>query len=155
LIYLHSWSLQPHHPDISGAGGEKLLDLDLQLGFVLAGVGVLDGEGRCTLDPARLVGHLTDGQIRSPEDFRRRGKADVHTDIANRRIAREQSVPNARRLASPAPGGRAVKRIAVGQLVRVAGPQLVRTGRGPGWRTAAASRSRVKTTIHRLAGSRT
>ncbi len=130
LVHLHPPRTgQPHHPDMAGAGGEELLDLDLQIRFVLACVGVLDRQGRCSLGPSRLVGDLADGEIGGAEDFRGRGKTDVDANVLDRGIAREHSVSHARRLSSPAARGQAFNGMAVGQLIGVAGAKLVSTER--------------------------
>ena len=52
---------QSYDPDKPGAGVEQLADLDLQVQVVLAAVGIFDGERRRTVDPARLLGHVADG----------------------------------------------------------------------------------------------
>jgi hypothetical protein len=73
LVYFHpSRAGQPHHPNIAGPRGEKLLNLRSQLRLILARVGILDRQGGNAMGPARLVGYLADRKIRGAEDFRGR-----------------------------------------------------------------------------------
>ncbi len=120
---------QAHHPDIAGAGGKEILDLGRQLGLVLPGIGVLHRQERRALNPTRLVRDVADGKIRSPKDVRGGRKTRVDTHVLNRRIAGEHVRAHARRLGSPAAGGQTVDGMAVQQLVRVAGPDLIGTER--------------------------
>jgi hypothetical protein len=53
-------------PEDAGAGGEHLVDLAGELGLVLAGVGVLDGEGRGGAHPGG-AGADADGEVRGAE----------------------------------------------------------------------------------------
>jgi hypothetical protein len=100
---------------------KSLLDLELQLFFVLAGVGILDRQGRRPLNPSRLIGQLAHGEVQSTQGLRGRGKADVDADGLDRGIAREHKIAHTDRLSYPAPGRQAPNRVAVGQLIRITG----------------------------------
>ena len=77
---------EPHHPDVLRPGVEQLGDLLLQLGLVLAGVGVLDGErGRVRL-PARLVREVADGDVGRPQVARVAREADVDAGRLHGRV---------------------------------------------------------------------
>lgn len=71
LVHFHTpRASQAHDPNMACPGGKELPDLELLVRFVLAGVGIFDGQRRRTLGPSGLVGDLAHGEIRSAERFR-------------------------------------------------------------------------------------
>ena len=152
LVHLDPpWAYQTHDPDVTGAGGEELSDLGSQVPFVLAGVGIFDGQRRRTTHPARLVGDLAHSEIRGSKGLRGRGNTNIDANILDRRIAGEHGTPDACRPGSPPARRQAVDEMSIGQLVWVTGPNLVGTERSPGLRLRRAfGHSSDSTLLRRL-----